>query len=484
MKNLDIVVVEPGSNKGSEIQSAINLLFDNGGGEVWLKNGLYDIEASIELRSGVSITGVRPNLEFTKNCPDLGFEFVGGSILKGVNSDIECFMVNTEADPSVAGRGVSLSLSNLGFSGFRKVLTAGARNHIGLGLSELRSLFVDGTSNGTSVTELAFDLINCQHVRMDHIKCYNVKRGLRFAAYHDECQPGNSVVTDFYAYLDASNPPEYGVLLEAIEASVTPRSLNLISFIRPQVNWFGTGAINNGVQETTLFWLKGTERAPIFACEFHGLNAEGNVDCAIKLESTRSIHVSISSILSSVKTGICLRDASYSHLVSLIPNVSIDSDRISWPSQLSGFIKDQSTLMPMGFYWNDAERSAVAQFDQTNRNLSHQENSGTLQSNSLAVSERVSTFSVSRTLAASDTGVIQIQNSSTATYTLPDATASEGMLFRFVKTTNNSMPVTVASSNSQLINGLEQNSEITSLYDTITVQALQGSWVIVSRNIN
>ena len=484
MSTLDIRIVEPGVSKSAEIQSAVDAMNVNGGGEVWLKSGQYIIDSTVILKPGVTIKGIRPSLEFFKNCPDLGFRFIGGSVLKAANDNVECFAVNTGLYPIQVG-GVSLSLHDLAFKGFRKVLTAGAHNQIGLGLSELRSLFVDGKNDaGATVTELAFDLVNPQHVRMDYIKCYSVKRGLRMASNHDGCQPGNSVVIDFYAYLDFGVQPDYGILLEVVDTGGTPRALNAVSFFRPQVNAFGLQKPLQGLNNA-LFKVKGLPTAPVTSCEFYGLDAEGGSDCAVLLENAFFTHLAIAVVVAAYNNYVLrLINGRNTYAVSMAPDVNVDMDAPSWPSMLVGFAKAPfKDRRPFGLYWDESTRATSLQFDINDHGYQQPETTGYLKSNHLNLADRIDVESNGRTLTPDAGGTIQVPNTSMVFFTLPNAITYEGLTFTFVKTSANAQPVVIQGTGGQTINGQINNSEINAQYDTLTVRAVGGNWIITAKQV-
>ena len=479
MTTLDILVIEPGISKSQEIQAAIDKLHAQGGGEIWLKNGEYVIDSVLEPKNGVTIKGIRPALDFFGICPDLGFRLVGGSVLKAAADNIECFALNTSPDPAV-DRGISVSISNLGFKGFRKILTAGARNSTGLGLSELRNLFIDGTNDtGTTVTELAFDLVNPQHVKMDHIKCYSVKRGLRMSANHDNCQPGNSVVIDFYAYLEFGVQPDYGILLEVVDTGVSPRALNVISFFRPQINAFGIQAPPPGSARNALIKAKGLPSAPVAGCEFYGLDAEGDTDCAVWLKYTLFTHITIAKVTQN-NVGLCLESGRYTHAVSLMPDVNIEMDKESWPSTLSGFAKTPfADRQPFGYYWDETNRSTRLQFDQRDYRWTHKENSGTIKPKDLGLADQVISREFGGSLSPNNAGTVQVPNLTPVTFTLPDATLCTGISYTFVKTTANTQPISIQGRGGQTINGQLINSDLDSAYKSLMLRSVGTEWVII-----
>jgi hypothetical protein len=304
------------------------------------------------------------------------------------------------------------------------------------------------------------------------------------ASNHDGCQPGNSVVIDFYAYLDFGVQPDYGIMLEVVDTGSTPRTLNAISFFRPQVNAFGLQRPPQGLNNA-LIKVKGIPAAPVTSCEFYGLDAEGGSDCAVMLENAFFTHVVIAVVVAAYNNYVLrLKNGRNTYAVSMVPDVNVDMDAPSWPSMLVGFAKTPfKDRRPFGFYWDESTRSTSLQFDLNDHGYQQPENTGYLKSNRLNIADQIDGESAGRTLMPGIGGTIQVPNITTVTFTLPDANTYEGLTFTFVKTSANAQPVIIQGMVGQTINGKALNSEIKAQYDTITARAIGGIWIITAKQI-
>ncbi|MFA5864486.1 MAG: hypothetical protein WC975_07335 [Phycisphaerae bacterium] len=222
------------------LQAIIDEVAASGGGRIFLHAGTYALSASIVLKDGVSIYGVRPKLIFTTTCPDLGWTQSGGTILRGSAGTETIFAANTDSKPETDAALSNVELVNLGFTHCATAINVGSQDHLGFGFGRLEGL------NIVSTTGTALEIVNPQHLRMDNIKCCNTVGGLHILAFHRDCAPGNSVVTDFYVYMPSN--ATFGLKLEAKVSGGTTEGtmpLNFITMIRPQVNNFSDATAAN-----------------------------------------------------------------------------------------------------------------------------------------------------------------------------------------------------------------------------------------------
>jgi hypothetical protein len=86
---------------GSTIQLAIDQAFNDGGGNVYIPAGTWDLNGTgLVMRSGVRVQGVPAQVQARANCPDLGWDLIGGTIIRGTGTE-NAFTDNTAAGGTV-----------------------------------------------------------------------------------------------------------------------------------------------------------------------------------------------------------------------------------------------------------------------------------------------------------------------------------------------------------------------------------------------
>jgi hypothetical protein len=483
-----------GTADNVQIQAAIDALTTSGG-KVVLSEGVFNIAATITLKSGVTIEGVRPQLTFTDGvAPDLNFEITGGTILQAVTYTYPCFSANTDDSPET-DVGVSCAVRDLGIKAFQKAISAGALNHYGLAMSHLSNIFVDGKdSGGTTRTELAFEFINPQHIRGDHLYCYSVEKAMLIQSYHDTSEPGNSVFTDFYAYLKYGVQPTYGIQIEAKDTGgASPKSINYITMLRPQVNCFGLTAPDPVDSEgNALIKLVGFEDggsgsnvdAYPNSCSLYDSDAEGDTDYSIHLINTRKCRVNMAGSGGTPNVHLKMENAKYSVISSTIPDAVVAADANTSPSSIGGLISSFSDRAVQGMvYYASTPEFRLYGDNVASKYLSFPIGTSTIKPVTLSLSKQVYARTGTATLGKDRGGFIPVANTAAITLTLPTAVGFSGLEYTFKKTTSDAYAITLDGNSSETIDGAATNAEMDAQYDTMTIVSDGSNWLITNKII-
>jgi hypothetical protein len=128
---------------------------------------------------------------------------------------------------------------------------------------------------------------------MDHVKLFNVERGLYILGQTFDWQPANSLISDFYVYTYPN--PQGGIRLETLPTGEEGDAwmMNSITFVRPQVNSFNSG----NAPGTTGIWLKGfSPERPVQRVWIVSADVEGEYEVAIRLENARQNRLEVAGV--------------------------------------------------------------------------------------------------------------------------------------------------------------------------------------------
>jgi hypothetical protein len=364
-------IICDGTADNLEIQAAIDNLYANKGGKIFLCAGDYQIDSSIILKSGIAIEGVIPKLS-SAWIPDLDARIVGGTCLSGPGTVI--FKGNEI---------FNASLSNLGFKDVGSAIAFGETDRLGMGFGELKNIFVDGP------TVTGIELTNSQHVHGNNIAIFNlggspktgtaITRGLhilsdnRYNPSHPgiqppgadklHFQPGNCVFNDVYVmrsvggdlrknvigiHLQAIKPLENGVPVRGMQ-------LNYITLIRPQVNLFGWSGNTIGSGRYNLF-LDGADKSETYvnSCTIIGADLEGinEYNCYLKYANNNKMD------LGGTKS-LRLEKAQYNHITPMICTSVDVTDGDSSVNFMTGLMQSftKPNLAVQGMYYNASSNS-------------------------------------------------------------------------------------------------------------------------------
>lgn len=256
------------------IQSAIDAAFAAGGGTVMLPPQLILLGASIVPRNGITIRGTLPNSEIVLGAVwDSKFNLVSGTRLSYPGGTV--WVQDTSASFAEHEPLVAFNLLDHGYKNIESVMNCGAQSKHGWTGSQCRNIFVEGA------TGTAFDMTNPFHLRFDHVKLSQVRRGLKMVGNYRSAevgmQPGNCVFSDVFVILDDQAQANYG--LEISCATGNEYNINYIEFHRFQCNRFFTtpGATKSGSH----IRLVGNATSVVDGITFSGLDLEGYADFCI-----------------------------------------------------------------------------------------------------------------------------------------------------------------------------------------------------------
>lgn len=222
------------------------------GGRVWIPSGHYKINAALTVTAGMTIEGDAAGPTFKS--------ITSGGSATGPNSPyaagtvIEQTVAGTDI-LDITGSGVSVDLRRLGL-----IFTAGLSS-TGHAVNATPAQTY-GSGHDMGVTDFhwedlvvanhdgnhyAFVLLNPQYGSIQRLRSYG-GGGLNVACDLGPVNAGNIVCADLYVDLHSAGSAN-GVNLSAASASA-PGNLNLLTFIRPQVNLDGAAR----TQATQLVW--------------------------------------------------------------------------------------------------------------------------------------------------------------------------------------------------------------------------------------
>lgn len=489
----DIVV--DGIADDIEIQSAINDTANYPGGILAI--GSFYLENNLVPVSGMTIRGIKPSLSFSANCPDLGWEHLGGTIFNGAPG-ITFMKANNDSNPANDDAISTVTIDSIGLQNFDTIFDIGGKNHLGLAMSELKNLFIVNTFSD------ALKLTNFQHLKMAHVKMYNVTTAGLLKAWHDGCQPGNSYFEDVYAYIKYGTNPDYGFRLWADSTDVgnVDGSLNLCSFNRLQINMFGGIAGSNLGNAQLVLQGDAANNKRVLGCSFHDLDVEGTTDYAVRLSSTSKIRLNFSSVPDKTTTNsatLKMQQAPYTFVQAYDPQVSVDMDSASDPSFIFGMINnpnvENSGRIPRGVYYSVADGNFVRlqagsnlsqgwRFDaDKNRVLQSSEHPSLAPTTGLPISDlTITDLNDSGTIDTSRMGTWYINNQKDIIKSLP--APAKGLSCTLLKSSNNAFVIEVNVVDGSLISGMPTNSEIDAFGDSITFKSDGVQWFVASKMIS
>lgn len=453
------------------IQAAIDAAYAAGGGTVVLPPGKTLTGATVYMRSGVRVTGTRPNVPSIGACWDLGFAVSGGTVLSypgGIVFSQEC------VGYSLTDYLVGADLVALGFDDCATILRAGARSYNGLSGSVVRDIY------GSNITDWAFDLGNFQHIRFDNV-AVRAKGGLHL--WVDlrsgdigsvNLGPGNSTFIDFYCYQPQSGAIYDGILIDSPVGCDS--LLAALTFIRPQVNRFNTGA-------TASYNVR---IAPSYggfpSLSFIDCDWEGTAAAAMYIKGCVRGNVSIAGVTSgsSMPWSIIMEACSGMNVFSSHTDSSIkfNDNQSAGGCYCFGLFgtAGETNRRPVGMYYETTRAKHFWQFSIWDNACMNGSNydlvfAGTLQLGGARVKRRVSSWGGDVQLTESyASDIVRLTGSGSST-AVPSATNCAGEETRYINVSGGSVTITgVTGGDITLANG-----------SACDVQAVSGAWYLINK---
>ena len=486
MSILDWLVIEPGSaDDSATIQDAIDRLESNGGGEIRLRTGTYRITSTITLRNGVFIIGIRPKLSFDQVCPDLGFNITGGTILQATTGGVTCLSANITADPSNDDPLSNIEIANIGFKGFETVIRCGNTNHLGFGFGNLHDLYIDAEDpTGAPRTDIAFILYNFQHLQINNVKFFNVDQAIQAVSDHVTCQPGNSIWSDVYAYINPSSGRKY-----EIEFLAGPKNLNAITLLRPQVNWFKVNAPGNDSANIRLA-QPGTGDGVCAAFGMYDVDLEGRNDHHMLLEGCQAAYITLATVTPDATSTLTVRDEPLRGNSNKITVVSATANAIaaifgqSNPTLLLGFWRniEGGNRGSLGIIWDEDSREYRMPFDfNSGGYFTSPEASSVLRGQGICFGNASTLVTQARTLSRTEAGNILVDISGDQAVTLPLTNSDQiGLRYTVIAVSPSVGTLSINAPTGSTINGTSTTT-LTSQYQKVTMELVAtNQWIITS----
>lgn len=486
MSVLDWLIVEPsGTDDTAAIQSAINQIDSNGGGEVRLRTGTYNISDTVIIKDGVSLIGMRPKLAFDQACPDLGFNLVGGTVLQSTTDGVACLEANTTINPINDAALSNIEIANIGFKGFSTVISCGNTNHLGFGFGNLHDLYIDAEDTlGTPKTDIAFVLYNFQHLQMNNVKFFNVNQAIQAISDHVTCQPGNSVWSDIYAYINPSSTRKYG-----LEFLAGQKNLNAITLLRPQVNWFRASAPGND-SANIRFAQPGSGAGVCTAFGVYDADLEGANDHHLLLEGCQSAFITLATATPDATSTLTVRSGALRGNSNKITAISATSNATAAifdganPTLLLGFWRNikGGNRGSLGIIWDEDTREYLMPFDyNSNGYFTSPETSSVLRGEGICFANASTFITQERTLSRTDVGNVLVDIPGDSTITLPVTNSDQiGLRYTIIATNPSISTLSISAPANSSING-DSNIFITNQYQKVTVELVApDEWIITA----
>lgn len=257
----------------ASVQAAVTAIGANGG-QLYIPAGAWDISELTPPEKGISIVGDFPTLEYVEGVPPgLDLRPNGGTWL-------DCGGGVGMIGENIRG----LHLKNLGFKNFSTMMTFGGDNAEGASLSDLTNIVGVGNTAVNS-SDIGIQNYNFEFFSTSRVRLYKVNTGLRLIVQNNYDQPGNSIHNDFYVYTYAKsaangNNTKAGIEILGMVPTVGPTmpAIDLMTFIRPQVNSFSGDGTGYGIK------LVGIEAAKVYEINMIDVDVEGPLAAMLYLE--------------------------------------------------------------------------------------------------------------------------------------------------------------------------------------------------------
>lgn len=327
--------------------------FNNGGGVINLPSGTFNIDGNVELKSGVSIIGKTPMLEFYQNCPGLNHNQVGGTILvgSGIGSGALFTGQSTIGDtgpvggptptfPSLDTDGIGMiSVKHLSIQNFDYGFYVGAKNTNGMAFCDITNIhFKD-------IYQWAVRLTNPQHVALDRLVGFNVYRGVWFEADNSYCAPGISYLTRSFFYLKSVGAGEdyakrYGVYITC-DSDLVDQAFQMdgIRIHDSQINMYSAIPVADSVH----IYAKGIDsNRCVTSTQVRNTLLDGRCTNAVVMENSFNSNIEIVHHPATIDgdSKIKLINGRQATIESRHRNTVINADANTTPFFLIGFIKN------------------------------------------------------------------------------------------------------------------------------------------------
>lgn len=446
------------------IQVAIDEAYAAGGGRVVLPPFAVNIDGGIELRGGVDVVGYAPRLDFFQNCPDLlhtqnsGTRFIGSGIGSGALfvgrttpnlTGPEGGPVPTFPDTTSDGLGM-MTIGGFGVSNFDIGIQTGAKNTNGMAFSKIENIHFE------DMHEWCLKITNPQHVSIDRIYGYSVKRGIWLQGDNSYCAPGISYIERSFIYLDYVGAGQdyaqrYAVYISCDSELVTqPFQMDGIRINKCQFNMYSGVSVSDSIH----IYAKGADSSRnVNMIQISDTYTDGSATHAIKLENAYNCKIDMGHVPSTIYGGstIELINARRAFIVSQNDNVIINADAGSTSFFVQGVINQYKagSRLGLGLHYcsngnmvmlGTRNSQSSLMFDQTTFGVGpltyDPTNPGSAKStwaNIVTMGSHSDQPGTSVAMSVDRTGVWKATNATTATWTLPTSSLTRGMEYLIVK---------------------------------------------------
>jgi hypothetical protein len=325
------------------LEAAIAAAYAAGGGTVLMPSGEFNINGDIELKGGVSIRGVLPELDFLYNCQDLGQEVLKGTYLVGNGTDI-LFIGKTTPSPGVDSTD-GLGIVDIGYfaaTNFATLIKTGALNRNGLAFSNIENIYM------TLMTDWIFDMTNNQHVVIKRVHSYDSPRGIKLAANNSYCAPGLTTVKETYIFLhqigslEAEPPQRYAFYLVNSGTDIGPDfQLDGIKLRDIQIQMYS----NIVTTDACAVRIEGASASfAVNNFDAKDVNFDGNMNYCVKANYSNNMNIEIKhhpAVL--LNESVRLENSNNARITSLNTGVKIYIDSASLYCFLEGVINSYAT---------------------------------------------------------------------------------------------------------------------------------------------
>ena len=448
------------------VQMAILEAYAAGGGRVVLPPVEVNIDGGIELFGGVDVVGFAPRLDFFQNCPDLlhtqnsGTRFIGsgpgsGALFTGRTTPNLTGPtggpVPTWPDTTSDGLGM-MTIGGFGVSNFDIGIHTGAKNTNGMAFSKIENIHFE------DMHEWCMKITNPQHVSIDRIYGYSVKRGIWMQGDNSYCAPGISYIERSFIYLDYVNTgtdyaQRYAVYVSCdseLVPAAGPFQMDGIRINKCQFNMYSSVPVSDSIH----IYAKGSDTSRVVNnLQVSDTYTDGRSTHAIKLENAFNCKIDIGHVPATIDGGSTIEmvNAIRASITSQNDNVIINANAGSTPFFVSGVIKEYKAGSRLGFgmqycttgnmlMLGSRSSSSALLFDQVSYGIGpftyDPTNPGTPKTTWATIATMGSHTDQSGTSVAMSvdrTGVWKATNATAATWTLPTSLLTRGMEYLIVK---------------------------------------------------
>jgi len=417
------------------IQAAIDAAYAAGGGTVVLPKGQLMIGASITLRSGVSVRGVKPKaptalgdqfweMRFSHVYSMKG-AYAGGTVLIGA-PEIEAF--THAGDNYLTG----VELSHFGTDGLRCAFRVGATDHYGAAWCHFHHIVVMNNVGG-----YAFNVINSQQCRLEFLFALACDGFLAWQSLYDTGSPrpsgssGNSSITHCMSESAPAGDLTPPIYFNADGGPVASLFIDCIQSNRLQVS--------SSANTVPVMWIRGRDRTTS-VCQSIALKTvdlEGFCSNLLLCEYAQMVDISLNAVDTGNPTGKHVKIVESDGLWRAAIAVTVHWDgkyNNVWAGMAQSF---EGAKMPGAYFLNSEsafKMVGIASGANTWAELSL--DWGTLDLTKgvgLSVKERTIERDTVATLDKFNSGTVRCTGTASYTITMPAPDQVTGLPYRFIK---------------------------------------------------